>query len=181
MTITIWTINANNSQRACIRSRASTGLFPSALEWPTIQWLIYKVGFSLAESWYYGSTFNMSHCLHSITWVTQCLRSTIIVLRYGLILPPCHTIAMEKVNSPNRRSRKSFRTSFLALSTFFNSSFIAIYLCIFLLRSGPLQPYIAKARWIWASIHPFLDFSWVFYAGLPEAPWNEDDELDDIV
>ena len=50
-----------------------------------------------------------------------------------------------------------------------------------LLRSGPLLPYIAKARWICASIHPFLDLSQVFYAGLPEALRNEDDEVDDVV
>ena len=37
MTITIWTIN---SWRACKCSRAHTGLFLSALEWSTIQWLI---------------------------------------------------------------------------------------------------------------------------------------------
>ena len=52
---------------------------------------------------------------------------------------------------------------------------------LFLLRSGPLLPYIAKARWICASIHPFLDLSHVFYAGLPEPLRNEDDEVDNIV
>ena len=64
------------------------------------------------------------------------------------------------------------------LSSRFNTS---IFVHLFLLRSGPLLPYIAKARWICASIHPFLDLSRVFYAGLPEALRNEDDEVDDIV
>jgi hypothetical protein len=60
--------------------------------------------------------------------------------------------------------------------------FIAISLVhLFLLRSGPLQPYIAKARWICPSIHPFLDVSRVFYAGLPEVPQNEEGDIDDIV
>jgi hypothetical protein len=49
-----------------------------------------------------------------------------------------------------------------------------------LLRSGPLLPYVARARWICPSIHPFLDLSRIFYAGLPEALRNEDGELDDI-
>jgi hypothetical protein len=47
------------------------------------------------------------------------------------------------------------------------------------LRNGPLQPYTAKARWICPSIHPFLDLSRVFYAGLPEVAQNEDEEIDD--
>ena len=66
------------------------------------------------------------------------------------------------------------------------SEYVLITFCrnnsmdLFLFRSGPLLPYIAKARWICASIHPFLDLSRVFYAGLPEALRNEDDEVDDI-
>jgi len=59
-------------------------------------------------------------------------------------------------------------------------SFVTTFLDLLLHRSGPLLPYIAKARWICPSIHPFLDISRVFYAGLPEAPQDED-ELDDVV
>jgi len=43
-------------------------------------------------------------------------------------------------------------------------------------RDGPLQPYLAKSRWICPSIHPFLDLTRVFYAGLPE---EERESLDD--
>ena len=89
MTITIWTINTNNLQRACMCSRTHTGLLLSTLEWSMIQWLIYKVEFSL----YYGSTFNMSHCSRSITWVTQCLRSTIIVLCFASLSPHLTTMS----------------------------------------------------------------------------------------
>jgi len=42
--------------------------------------------------------------------------------------------------------------------------------------AGPLEPYLAKARWICQSIHPFLDISRVFYAGVPDAA--QEDELD---
>ena len=48
-----------------------------------------------------------------------------------------------------------------------------------LLRSGPLLPYVGKARWICTLIHPFLDISHVLYAGLLEALRNEDDKVDD--
>ena len=61
------------------------------------------------------------------------------------------------------------------------SFLILIFLHLFLLRSGPLQPYTAKAQWICPSIHPFLDLTRVFYAGLPEVAQNEGDEVDDIV
>src|SRR5258705_7078502 len=115
----------------------------------------------------------------------KCSRSSLhslIALRFALslVLSLSLLLCPMKVNYPNRRSRKSFKASFLALSMLssrFNTS-IFVHL---LLRSGPLLPYIAKARWICASIHPFLDLSRVFYAGLPEAPQNEDDEVDDIV
>jgi hypothetical protein len=60
-------------------------------------------------------------------------------------------------------------------------SFHSVYMHLFLLRSGPLLPYLAKSRWICASIHPFMDISRVFYAGLPEGLRNEDNEVDDIL
>jgi hypothetical protein len=45
--------------------------------------------------------------------------------------------------------------------------------------AGPLAPYLAKARWICQSIHPFLDLSRVFYAGVPEAaPEATDSDYD---
>jgi hypothetical protein len=43
--------------------------------------------------------------------------------------------------------------------------------------AGPLEPYLAKARWICQSIHPFLDISRVFYAGVPDAA-QEDEQVD---
>ena len=45
-------------------------------------------------------------------------------------------------------------------------------------RDGPLQPYLAKARWICPSIHPFLDLTRVFYAGLPRVGSEDKDEED---
>ena len=42
-------------------------------------------------------------------------------------------------------------------------------------RDGPLQPYLAKARWICPSINPFLDLTRVFYAGLPGAAPEDQD------
>jgi len=33
---------------------------------------------------------------------------------------------------------------------------------------GPLEPYLAKARWICPSINPFVDITEAFYAGVPE-------------
>lgn len=52
-----------------------------------------------------------------------------------------------------------------------------LYLFLYFCRNGPLQPYLAKARWICPSINPFLDLSRVFYAGLPRvAPEDQDDE-----
>lgn len=43
--------------------------------------------------------------------------------------------------------------------------------------AGPLGPYLAKARWICQSIHPFLDITCVFYAGIPDAA-QEDEQVD---
>jgi hypothetical protein len=43
--------------------------------------------------------------------------------------------------------------------------------------TGPLEPYLAKARWICQSIHPFLDVSCIFYAGVPDAA-QEDEQVD---
>jgi hypothetical protein len=41
---------------------------------------------------------------------------------------------------------------------------------IFSIRGdGPLEPYIAKARWICPSINPFVDITEAFYIGVPEA------------
>jgi hypothetical protein len=40
--------------------------------------------------------------------------------------------------------------------------------------AGPLAPYLAKARWICQSIHPYLDLSRVFYAGVPDAAQEEE-------
>jgi hypothetical protein len=43
--------------------------------------------------------------------------------------------------------------------------------------NGQLAPYLAKARIIFATIHPFLDLTRVFYAGLPEvAPKDDGDD-----
>ena len=43
-------------------------------------------------------------------------------------------------------------------------------------RDGPLQPYLAKARWICPPINPFLDLTRVFYAGLPGASLEDRDQ-----
>ena len=66
--------------------------------------------------------------------------------------PPCPTVLM-KVNFLGMTSRRSFRTSFLALSMFFSPR-QSIYFANHC-RDGPLQPYLAKSRWICPSIHPF--------------------------
>lgn len=42
-----------------------------------------------------------------------------------------------------------------------------------------LAPYLAKARIIYATIHPFLDLTRVFYAGLPDVAPEDDDDNDD--
>src|SRR5258705_6084725 len=78
----------------------------------------------------------------------KCSRSSLhslIALRFALslVLSLSLLLCPIKVNYPNRRSRKSFKASFLALSMLssrFNTS-IFVHL---LLRSGPLLPYIAK-------------------------------------
>ena len=43
--------------------------------------------------------------------------------------------------------------------------------------AGPLEPYLAKARWICQSIHPFIDITRVFYAGVPDAA-QEDEQVE---
>ena len=44
------------------------------------------------------------------------------------------------------------------------------------IRTGPLQPYLHKARWIAQSINPFINIQRVFYAGVPEATYDDENE-----
>jgi hypothetical protein len=54
------------------------------------------------------------------------------------------------------------------------SSLLWASICTAFSSNGRLAPYLAKARIIYATIHPFLDLTRVFYAGLPEvAPEDE--------
>jgi hypothetical protein len=49
-----------------------------------------------------------------------------------------------------------------------------------LIRDGLLQPYLHKAHWIAHSIHPFINIQRVFYAGVPEAMINDENENDEL-
>jgi hypothetical protein len=41
-----------------------------------------------------------------------------------------------------------------------------------------LQPYRAQARWIAPAIHPFMDLTRAFFAGVPEVGAEEEEEQD---
>jgi len=56
------------------------------------------------------------------------------------------------------------------------SMYFHLYLTSHLIRPGPLQPYLHKARWIAQSIHPFINIQRVFFAGVPEAALDAEDE-----
>ena len=75
------------------------------------------------------------------------------------------------MNCPSRRSRNCLKVSFLAQSM---SPCIISFFADFC-SDGPLQPYLAKARWICPSINPFLDLTRVFYAGLSRVASDQDD------
>jgi hypothetical protein len=44
-----------------------------------------------------------------------------------------------------------------------------------------LQPYRAQARWIAPAIHPFMDLTHAFFAGVPEVGAAEEEEQDGYV
>jgi hypothetical protein len=44
------------------------------------------------------------------------------------------------------------------------------------IRSDKLKPYLSKARSIPLSIHPFANIQRAFYAGVPEAAEEEEDD-----
>lgn len=44
-----------------------------------------------------------------------------------------------------------------------------------------LQPYRAQARWIAPAIHPFMDLTRAFFAGVPEVAAAEEEEQDGYV
>lgn len=82
-----------------------------------------------------------------------------------------------KQSFPPRRLKKSTKIFFLVPS---ESRFtLGFFIFAELFRDGRLAPYLAKARIIYATIHPFLDLTRVFYAGLPEVtPEDGDDDED---
>jgi len=41
-----------------------------------------------------------------------------------------------------------------------------------------LRPYRAQARWIAPAIHPFMDLTRAFFAGVPEVGAEEEEEQD---
>ncbi len=44
-----------------------------------------------------------------------------------------------------------------------------------------LKPYRAQARWIAPTIHPSMDLTYAFFAGVPEVGTAEEDEQDGYV
>ena len=82
-----------------------------------------------------------------------------------------------KLSFPLRKLKKFIRISSLVV----DPSEFALGFCTFpeISSNGRLAPYLAKARIIYATIHPFMDLTRVFYAGLPDVAPEDEDGGDD--
>jgi hypothetical protein len=94
--------------------------------------------------------------------------------RRYLVLTICYEDAELSVTLPKSLdSALGRRVGISNSGTFWDQQYGRVHTVI---RSGKLKPYLSKARSIPLSIHPFANIQRAFYAGVPEAAEEEEDD-----